>query len=344
MQSSSEAVNTSSRVKAIIATKLSDYVLLRITFSTTGASILIVIEVLLKTQFVYGDRVLPVFRPWALANFKPLLECWLAHRADVLCGGDHAPGEALHRLWILMERIDKEQREALAWFEAVPLLRRISRWRGRATVDLDLPRTGSKHLAAISMPPNFKGLECENARDRLYAVISIINWGDLDVELIQPDYDIDLLSLMLSLWPFIDEADLFASGFIILLNNLLHLTPLTSPKMLQAIHYRHHINTVKSAARMEAESISPISRLRDNTRGFQVFLDNREWKVSIPPHNHGNSEDCFINSNVELEMDCERTQPLASLPLCAQSGEWIVGSDTVGRIILREREMVDTAL
>ncbi|KAF2968702.1 hypothetical protein GQX73_g4911 [Xylaria multiplex] len=162
--------------------------------------------------------------PWEpgelMAQFSPIIsrpyfqrvwtlpELWLARRAEILCGEDCTPAELMHGLNSLMDW-DMPRYRVPKWFKALPLLRRA--------VALFLRPPGyspflipSGHVMAMAHRPGQKmepinsisiaaSLECQDLRDRVYALLSIVDWVPLEGKQIRPDYERDLFDLVLDM-------------------------------------------------------------------------------------------------------------------------------------------------
>lgn len=289
-------------------------------------------------------------------------ECWMACGADILCGEDRAPAQALRGLYLLARTEARSQSAVPAWFKAVPILRRMFLWRWPATRQMALDETGANHLDATQkdrgarVDPEFalrgcEGLECADIRDRIYALTSIMDAEELGETPIQPNYEIDPFDLVVDFLRLISPGSFIAIHMLV---ELLRLSELPTPRTTQAISDRHHKHTIRSATWIPADKVSSVGKDKPVFHGFQVFLDNRKWKIGVPSHKHGGLDDeCFVSSDGQLDIDWEalnnvsqpyhhlsgeNNQTIALLPSCTKSGDWIVGDRLAGYIILRERE------
>ncbi|KAI0529962.1 hypothetical protein GGR58DRAFT_495067 [Xylaria digitata] len=251
------------------------------------------------------------------------------------------------------------------WFKTIPLLRRaVALLRPPVESSTDLLVQGG-HIAAMANRPNQKIepmtgiyvaglLECEDSRDRVYAIIPIVDWVPFEGKQILPDYEIDLFDLVLDILQRTGEN--MSLRYLATSKVLLYQfrDGLTSPRATRALFNRRRANTVESATWMTVEDVPHTSRCEQIFAGFQLRVENGRWKISIPwhklggqtPHPYGRNTITEFKGNWEV-LDAlnqpyhlattDENQPLALLPPCTQPGDWII-TDRDGRfLIVRER-------
>ncbi|KAI3317523.1 hypothetical protein HD806DRAFT_514862 [Xylariaceae sp. AK1471] len=327
-----------------------------------------------------------------------LPELWLARGVDLLCGEDHVLAQTLYGLvTIINNDLIPYSSISEPWNRDIPLLRRTINLAVEAScLSNHVPRlrgisTRPKHMHALS-PKRIdrqglfmalrlsQSLQCDDIRDRVYALISIVDWGPLKT--IQPDYDRDVYDLMLSIlqlsipqlanmkkamkWATqthkingrfedtICHKRISADDIQVLeLIDCLQIGVQTNPKLAQAIHDRRHDIKDRPAGGTAREKLPPNGRYTFIYRGIQLLVDNGAWKLDLLRHKHqGLSSVCLLKTVYGNEERWEtikalqqphhvvisdKKQPQALLPPCVQPGDWIVGNQEFGLIILRKR-------
>ncbi|KAI1271093.1 heterokaryon incompatibility protein-domain-containing protein [Xylaria sp. FL0933] len=157
------------------------------------------------------------------------------------------------------------------------------------------------HLVAMTMDNNLRDplwdvlqftikLQCENPRDRIYALLAIVDWSSAGVEPIQPDYAGDVYDLLKAvvplLWSF-HESNLPDAGATFnqcrIIIDALQLEPLTSPKLARSFDLRRR--TSVQQVNSEAEVCSMPKKSVVGFRGFQIISDGEgKLGLDVPPH------------------------------------------------------------
>ncbi|KAI0861765.1 heterokaryon incompatibility protein-domain-containing protein [Xylaria cubensis] len=186
----------------------------------------------LSLPFGSSQRLLKAFskflrRPYFLRVWT-LQELFLAKRITICCGQDSCLGQALHgfdkavkgnhqntRLGRLVETIeDKLERLPL---KRLPVLRRVMSWYWVEAFDYPYqttrrrmgeygfaPRQPFTHLTAFTSQRSLSvweaiqvasDLECYDPRDRLYGLLSLVDWTGMEKPM--PNYDSDIYDLAL---------------------------------------------------------------------------------------------------------------------------------------------------
>jgi hypothetical protein len=200
-------------------------------------------------------------------------------------------------------------------------------------------------------------LQCEDIRDRIYALIPVINWNGLKP--IQPDYDRDVYDIALDVLRLITLGEDTWRNPVLEIICELQPSIKTSQKLVQAILARRQDNRIQPVVKSPHEEPTPDSRFSWACKGFKLLVDNGVWKMDIPEHNHqrGRKLRC-LNDKTPYDADRRKTiislqkpyyvvtsdnkQLQALLPWSAQPGDWVVGDPmdaglTFGLILLRER-------
>ncbi|KAI0973359.1 hypothetical protein F4678DRAFT_25231 [Xylaria arbuscula] len=329
----------------------------------------------------YGNRLTkPLARVLSRPYFQrvwTLPELWLACSIDIVCGGEYIPSQTFHGLYTILYTIEESNsdrsfqhlyyRQSL-WTRSIELLRRILFLQGEYSKEKSLSYSfATRHMKAIATKLGEKedlhgalfrtlDLGCEDFRDRVYAVISIVDWTASAMAPIQPDYNTDVFDLALNVMPL----TIWNSNPEKVVRNIidtLQLTGMTSPKTTEAIQDRRRSNRVSSGTWLETEGVLPIGRPAIKFNGLQIHLDNERWKIEVPrgmPKDTESSDSESAAPELELEVLNALTQPYhivhqdkfyMVLPPYVQSGDWIVRGDFFnygpaylkGALILRER-------
>ncbi|KAI8630978.1 hypothetical protein F5Y19DRAFT_41698 [Xylariaceae sp. FL1651] len=324
-----------------------------------------------------------------------LQELWLARSCNILCGEDRFHAHTLHGLyWVIrwspgysFDRVERmlEKRNIGYGYALRSISQRlVSNSSYSLNLDLEdqfphlesvLSAFGNQgHLKAIAKDSDdhedllealdvSKLLQCENIRDRVYALISIVDWENLKSVPIQPDYDIDVYDLAIDVLhrSLKSPRELSPIRAGIMIMQCLQLGIQMTPKLARAISIRHHSHTTRLTAGATIESSLP--RYVKSLRGFKLLVDNGAWKLDAPKldaqqpehirhhttqfPSHLESDDMSDSSRREATIETltqphrlvidERGQPQAILPFQAQPGDWLVYAPDHFFVILRER-------
>ncbi|KAI8946545.1 hypothetical protein F4801DRAFT_57223 [Xylaria longipes] len=93
-------------------------------------------------------------------------------------------------------------------------------------------------------------LQCEKPRDRVYAVLALVDWSSGEAELVQPDYNSDVYDLLKAVLPWLWVAHGSASSDAEKsfeqcrdLIDGLQLDTQSSPKLARGVDLRRRTNT-----------------------------------------------------------------------------------------------------
>ncbi|KAI0805663.1 heterokaryon incompatibility protein-domain-containing protein [Xylaria sp. FL0064] len=242
------------------------------------------------------------------------------------------------------------------------------------------------HLVAMTMDNNLRDplwdvlqftlkLQCENPRDRIYALLAIVDWSSAGVDPIQPDYAGDVYDLLKAVVPLLwsfhesnlpDAETTFRRCRSIM--DALQLEPRTSPKLARGIDLRRRTSVQQVNSETKVGSMSKNSVV--GFHGFQIIGDGEgKLGLDVPPHRtkkHEKEEamQCLLLptrdlSDSEYDFKRERKQlkaltekapeqfhvvfdkydrMCALLPHNARPGDWIIGDIEAGvTLILREQ-------
>ncbi|KAI0968560.1 heterokaryon incompatibility protein-domain-containing protein [Xylaria arbuscula] len=160
-------------------------------------------------------------------------------------------------------------------------------------------------------------LQCEDPRDRVYAVLAIVDWSPDIAQPIQPDYNSDVYDLVRAVLPWLwstprpelpDARRLFEQGRKIV--SALRLEVQFSPKLAKGIDLRRRIHTKQLAP--GAMTSGPPSISVVGFRGFKVLREKGLQRLDISPHWTKKHEKdhirqcCLLPSKDEDEVESNR--------------------------------------
>ncbi|KAI0863542.1 hypothetical protein F4860DRAFT_66814 [Xylaria cubensis] len=242
------------------------------------------------------------------------------------------------------------------------------------------------HLLAMTMDNSLRDplwnalqfalkLQCEKPRDRVYAILSIVDWSSGAAKPVQPDYNGDVYDLLKTLLPWLSSmhgpgpsnADTTFNQCRQIIDAL-QLDTQSSPKLARGVDLRRRVNTEQTSLKTITGSQPPNPGVEFS--GFQV-VDDKDGilRLDVPPHwtkkhEKNNLQRCFLlppkdqwTAEVDRERDRERVQALtqkaseqfyvvfdkhdrmcAVLPHNAQSGDWIIADiEASATLVLREQ-------
>ncbi|KAI1421934.1 hypothetical protein F5Y12DRAFT_663552 [Xylaria sp. FL1777] len=217
-------------------------------------------------------------------------------------------------------------------------------------------------------------LQCEKPRDRVYAVLAIVDWSSGAGETIQPDYSGDMYDLVKAILPWVcsmhgsaspDAKTSFAQCRSII--DALQLDTQTSPKLAPSIELRRRINIEQRRSETITDSLPTISVV--GFRGFQVLSDEGILRLDVPmhwakKHEKAYSVECCLlptknkwTAKTDQEHDEKMVKALTEripeqfhvvfdkhdrmrslLPHNAQAGDWIIADiEASATLVLREQ-------
>jgi hypothetical protein len=302
---------------------------------------------------------------------------WLAVRGvDILCGEDSLPDEFFRGLHQCIQ-----QDELLSWvpldLHHIPLLRRaesLGRISGFSFSDSPPHLVAIyKRLSSLRFDEAMRysaSLQCQDERDRVYALISIVDWGNKSKKRIEPDYEIDVYDLAINLLHWA-ARDAMSSGWtnlhpgvpasvISLAESVmegLRINAQTNHKLAQAIQDRYRPATSSKASTYDVQKVLLDEEYAYVCQGFQLRFDNDKWKMDVPEHAHDPSSkfSCFLKTRLTNKQNQKRRraiealkephhlvsgdsgEPQFLLPLSAEPGDWIVSFEENYLLILREQ-------
>ncbi|KAI1264656.1 heterokaryon incompatibility protein-domain-containing protein [Xylariaceae sp. FL1019] len=206
-------------------------------------------------------------------------------------------------------------------------------------------------------------LRSEKSRDRIYAVLPIVNWSCETMEPIQPDYSADLLDVTKTILQhsYMANDHPFNATFLLIRHSLdivkaMELDTQTSPKFAQAMECRRHANTkINTNPQSGITQVPPI-----HFRGFRVIDNEGVFSLEFPPyekdwHKDCRPDDCYLAANAsppnlsapERERHRKMIEALTQVPAAlrpkliisrhehlsavlphdAQDGDWIILSN-----------------
>ncbi|KAI1734828.1 hypothetical protein F4680DRAFT_470608 [Xylaria scruposa] len=241
------------------------------------------------------------------------------------------------------------------------------------------------HLVAMAMNNSLRDplwdtlqftlkLRCEKPRDRVYAILAIVDWSSGAAKPIQPDYNGDVYDLLKAVLPWLwsthgsahSNADTSFKQCRRIIDAL-QLNIQSSPKLVREIDLRRHVNLEKITS--ETTTGSLLSNSVVGLSGFQVLSEDGILRLDTPPYwpkNHEtlNFQPCLLlppqNQNKwTAKNDRERDELIlkaqkaseqfyvvfdkynricALLPRNAQAGDWIIADrEASATLVLREQ-------
>ncbi|KAI0199330.1 hypothetical protein F4808DRAFT_214731 [Astrocystis sublimbata] len=338
----------------------------------------------LSQSFAHQGRLMKAYlsfvsRPYFMRVWT-LQELFLAKSITVCCGGHRCSGETLHgfedammsehgniKLGRLVKTINL--RLNILSLDRLPLLRRFEIWReclwdhhtqrGIENWSLQSKSSHSTHMGALTTQHYLSifqavsaaiSLECADPRDRLYGLLSLVNWTGLEKP--RPNYDSDVfhialetlqlcaLSIRMHIIPTSDHR--YDGALDVAASTLLHcfrLTAQSNAKVFASLQQRQWNQHTDFAAEPGAIDGSSFR-----------FEDVKSWRgmqLELIHNSLGQPEHAVLDCGVRVELRFEngiytgdqgRLQLM--LPTFARSGDWMIYAQGLGPtrlLIIRPR-------